>query len=268
MSLIHAIILGAIQGLTEFLPVSSTGHLVIAGRLLKVTDNNLAFAAMIHLGTLLAVIIVFRKKVADLLKVLCFGRVKWHRGKLRFPNENTRLLWMLIAASIPAAVAGFLLEDTIERLFLEPYWVGVFMVVTGVFLFITGMVPRGENRVGWGSSLLVGLAQAAAILPGLSRSGTTISAGIISGVERSAAAEFSFLLSIPVILGAGGIKLLKALEAGFEEGQGTCLAAGVATAALVGWLAIKALLAVVSREKLMYFAYYCWLAGIAVIIFL
>jgi undecaprenyl-diphosphatase len=263
----QAIILGVIQGLTEFLPVSSTGHLVVAGHLLRVADTDLAFEAMIHLGTLLAVLFFFRRRVRDLAAALWRGRVKWHRGRLRFPNDNTRLAWMLIAASIPAAVAGMVFEAAIEQYFLEPFWVGVFMVVTGVLLFLAGIVPQGERRLGWGSAAAVGLAQACAILPGLSRSGATISAGIFAGVERTASAEFSFLLSIPVILGASSLKLLKALDRGFPDGQAACLLAGVAAAALVGLGAIKLLMAVVARGKLAWFAVYCWLAGIALIFY-
>jgi len=268
VNVLQATILGVIQGLTEFLPVSSTGHLVVAGRLLGVADSDLAFEAMIHLGTLTAVLVFFRRRLRDLAQALWRGRVKVHRGRLRFPNENTRLAWMLIAASIPAAVVGLVFEEAIERYFLEPFWIGIFMVLTGVLLFLAGIVPQGDQRMGWGGASAVGLAQAGAILPGLSRSGATIALGIFMGVERTAAAEFSFLLSIPVILGASGIKLLKALDGGFAAGQAAGLAAGVVAAALVGWGAIKLLLAAVARGRLYWFAVYCWLAGIAVIFYL
>ena len=267
MNPIHAIILGAVQGLTEFLPVSSSGHLVLAGRLLGAPAADLAFDAMLHLGTLFAVLFFFRRRVSALLVAVFRGRVRWRGGRLRFPNENTRLAWLLVAASLPAAAAGLLFESEIERFFREPFWVGVFMVLTGVLLFLASIVPQGEAGVGGRSAAAIGVAQACAILPGLSRSGATISAGIFTGVERTAAAEFSFLLSLPVIIGASGIKLLGALSGGFSAHEAAALTAGVLTAALVGFGAIKLLLVAVARDRLIWFAAYCWVAGVAMIFY-
>ncbi len=265
MNLYQSILLGIIQGLTEFFPVSSSGHLVLAERLLGVPVENLRFEIVLHLGTLLAVLVAFRGQVGKVLKGLFAGRVRWKRGKFLFPNEETRLSWLLVLATIPAALVGLFFEEAIEKNFLDPLWVGVFLLVTGTVLFGTSFVKRPSGRPNWWRSLVIGIAQAAAVLPGVSRSGLTISAGIYSGVEREKAAEFSFLLSIPLILGAGLVKIKGMVETELPAGEVVLYLAGAAAAALSGYLAIRVVLSLLKKRRFAYFAYYCWLVGLLVI---
>lgn len=265
MSLWQSILLGVIQGLTEFLPVSSSGHLVLAERLLGLPLENLRFEVVLHLGTLAAVLVAFHGQVGKVLKSLFASRVRWKKGSLRFPNEDTRLVWLLALATVPAAVAGIFFETAIEKAFLDPLWVGVFLLVTGAVLFGTGFVGFPSGRPNRWRSIVIGLAQAGALLPGVSRSGITISAGIYSGVEREKAAEFSFLLSIPLILGAGLVKVKEMVETAVPAEEAALYLIGAAAAALSGYLAIRVVLAMVKKSRFAYFSYYCWLAGLIVI---
>ncbi len=263
MTLLHAIILGIVQGLTEFLPVSSSGHLALLERLFGLSGDNLRFEVFVHLGTLVAVVAVFRKKILKLARAVFTARVYSERGRLRFTDDNLRLALLLILATIPAAVVGLLFEDAIERAFQSPVAVSAFLLITGAVLFGTRFARAGEEKMNWWRALLVGCAQAVAILPGISRSGSTICAGIYCGAKQEDAAEFSFLLSIPVILGAGLLKFKDALREGIPAGELLNLAAGGLAAAAVGYVSIKLLLGIVRRRKLEYFAYYCWAVGLA-----
>lgn len=266
MTVIEAIVLGVVQGLTEFLPVSSSGHLVLVERLLDLPADNIRFAIMVHLGTLLAVIAALRVQVRRLLVLGLRGRVRRERGRWRFTCPETRLLSLLALATLPAALAGFLLQDVIAEVFFRPLLVGCCLAVTGLVLFGLRFVRLGEGEPTFRRALLVGLAQAAAIIPGISRSGATISAGIYSGLQRTGAAEFSFLLSIPVILGAGLVELGGIATGGVALSEAVTLAAGTLAAAVSGYGAIRFLLKIIGDGKLHYFAYYCWLAAAVVII--
>lgn len=263
MTLLHAIILGIVQGLTEFLPVSSSGHLALLERLFGLSGGNLRFEVFVHLGTLVAVVVAFRARIAKLLRAVFRARVYGERGRLRFSDEHLRLALLLLLATVPAAVIGLLFDDAVERAFQSPVAVSAFLLVTGAVLFATRFVRAGGERMNWWRALVVGCAQAVAILPGVSRSGSTIGAGIYCGVRQEDAAEFSFLLSIPVILGAGLLKFRDALREGIPPAELLTLAAGGLLAAVSGYLSIKLLLGVVRRRRLEYFAYYCWAAGLA-----
>ncbi|MCU0606923.1 MAG: undecaprenyl-diphosphate phosphatase [Candidatus Edwardsbacteria bacterium] len=263
MTLLHAIILGIVQGLTEFLPVSSSGHLALIENLFGLSGGNLRFEVFVHLGTLAAVVVVFRKRISKLVRAVFKARVYSDRGRLRFTDDNLRLALLLVLATIPAAVIGLLFDDAIERAFQSPVAVSALLLATGAILFGTRFVRAGEKKMNWWRALLVGCAQAVAILPGISRSGSTICAGIYAGTKQEDAAEFSFLLSVPVILGAGLLKFKDALHQGIPAGELLNLAAGGLAAAAVGYVSIKLLLGIVRRRKLEYFAYYCWAAGLA-----
>ncbi|MFH1038502.1 MAG: undecaprenyl-diphosphate phosphatase [PVC group bacterium] len=266
MNVIEAIILGVVQGLSEFLPVSSSGHLVLAEKLLGLPEENVRFAIMVHLGTLLAVIIAYRGQVRRLLGGLFRGRVRYRHGRWRFSNPDTRLVCLLALATIPAAVAGAAVGGWIKALFFHPLAVGICLAVTGLVLFGLRFVRGREGAPTFRRALIIGLAQAAAILPGISRSGLTISAGIYSGLERTRAADFSFLLAIPVILGAGLLEIGGMVTNGVTLSEVVSLLAGSAAAAVSGYLAIRFLLKIIQKGKLHYFAYYCWLAALVVII--
>jgi len=267
MSIIESIILGVVQGLTEFLPVSSSGHLVLTEELLGLSTHNIRFVIVVHLGSLLAVLAVFREEVGRIIRGAYKGRVRYRKGKWRFPDPNTRMAWLLLLATIPAGLVGFFFGDRIESVFFQPFWVGIFLAVTGLILFCVRFVKPDNGSPNWWRALIIGVAQAVAILPGMSRSGATISAGIYSGVERSRAAEFSFLLSIPIILGAGVLEFGKMVETVPPPAEIVTLLLGAAASAISGYLAIRFLLNVIKKGRLYYFAYYCWLVALIVIIF-
>jgi undecaprenyl-diphosphatase len=267
MNIIESIILGIVQGLTEFLPVSSSGHLVLAEELLGLTTHNIRFVVVVHLGSLLAVLAVYRVQVGQIIRGLYKGRIRCRKGKWKFDDPNTRLSWLLVLATIPAGLIGFFFGGMIERVFFQPFWVGIFLVATGLILFCIRFVNPEAGGLNWWRAGIIGLAQAAAILPGMSRSGSTIAAGIYSGVEKSRAAEFSFLLSIPVILGAGILEFRKMMDTAPEAGEIVTLLLAAAASAISGYLAIRFLLNVINKGKLHYFAYYCWLVALIVIIY-
>lgn len=267
MNLWQAVVLGIVQGLTEFLPVSSSGHLVIAERLLGLPPGDLTYEVILHLATLLAVVLFFRRRLWRMFRAVIRARIRIHKGRLRIDDENLKLLLLLLLATIPAAVVGYLFEDLVERAFASVQAAALGLLVTGAVLFGTKFLRLKDLPLNWLRAVLIGLAQAAAILPGVSRSGATIAAGIYSGIRKERAAEFSFLLSIPVILGAGLLKL-KDLP---PLGQGANLLPlwlGGLAALVCGFLAIAWLLQLIKNKRLEYFAYYCWLVGIGVLIWL
>jgi undecaprenyl-diphosphatase len=259
MSVIQALILGVVQGLTEFLPVSSSGHLVLAERILGVPAGDLSFEIVLHLATMAAVCLAYRRKLWKLARAVLRARVQIHKGRLRIPDENLRLFLYLVLATVPAAAVGYLLRDAVERAFASPLAASIGLLATGGILFATRWTRDRNAPMDWRRALTVGMAQAAAILPGVSRSGSTMAAAVYTGVRQEKAAEFSFLLSVPIILGAGIFELKDAALT--RHGDLGPLVVGGLAAGICGFLAIKWLLAVVRRNRLEHFAYYCWLAG-------
>ena len=260
MGIIQAIVLGLLQGATEFIPVSSSGHLVLVPWLLGWDSPGLVFDTVVHWGTLVAVLAYFWRDWLDLIGA-------WLRGLLRWDWRDplARLAWLLILGSIPAAVLGFLFEDFFESLFGKPGWVALFMLVTAVLLTLGELLGKRRREIadlGWPDALVIGLAQASAIAPGISRSGATISTGLFRGLERDAAARFSFLLATPIIFGAGLFKLLDLGSMADPAGQIPALAAGFLAAALSGYVCIWALLRYLRRGSLYPFAIYCACAGV------
>lgn len=254
MQLWQAASLGVVQGLTEFLPVSSSGHLVLAGWLLGMDAESagLTFAIVAHVGTALAVLTVYVADILDLLRRALAG------GPSEGSRQARRYLLALIVASVPAALAGALFKDTVAACFDRPLPVAVALLVTGFILYSADLRAQATGRhtpIRWPQALLVGLAQAFAIFPGISRSGATIATGLHAGVPRLEAARFSFLLSVPVILGAA---LLDLAGSPPEPAQLGSLLVGGLLAFASGLLAIKLVLAVLSRGRLRGFAYYCW----------
>jgi len=265
----RALFLGLLQGATEFLPVSSSGHLVLIPWLLGWPIPSLAFDAMVHWGTLVAVIVYFWR---DWLALL---RGAWAGLRARSLNDPAaRLFLLLIVGTIPAALAGALLEDFFEGMFARPDAAAGFLLLTAALLTLAELgwarrssapnpgALRALPALSWADALVVGLAQAVAILPGVSRSGATIAAGLGRGLEREAAARFSFLLSAPIILGAGAMQLWQLARAGTLAEEAPLLAAGFLTALVSGFAAIHFLLNYVRRRPLYPFALYCILLGI------
>lgn len=252
------VILSVAQGLTEFLPVSSSGHLALLQVLWRVPLPGLLFDALVHLGTLLSVLLVFRRRWWLLLRSPLTG------------DENLRLLWLVGIGTLPTILSGLLLNRWIERAFASILLVGIDFLITGALLLLAERLQRGGRALGeitiW-DALLIGTMQGIAILPGISRSGFTIGMGLILGLERRLAAEFSFLLAAPAILGATVWKGLEALrDPAAHSGLLGLYVLGTALAAAVGVLAIRYLLWVLRRGKLDGFAYYCWAAGIIAIV--
>lgn len=262
MSALQALALGVLQGLTEFLPVSSSGHLVILQEILGTNPPGVVYEIVVHLGTLLAVAIVFRADIARIIRGMLGGRAQGAYG---------RLGWLVLAGTVVTGIIGVGLKPAFERLFSSLTVVGSALLVTGLILWGTGLVRAGRRDIGGlrlTDALGVGLVQALAITPGISRSGATIAGGIYLGIDRDTAARFSFLLSIPAILGAAALDLADLGEA-LAGGGGLSplvLGTGFTAAFLSGLVALVSLLHLVRRGKLAVFAYYTWAVGLAVLI--
>jgi len=240
---------GLIQGLTEFLPVSSSGHLILVAALLGIDEPGLATTTVLHLGTLLAIGAYYWSDVRSLA--------------VEPLAPHNRRLWLVLAiGTIPAAIAGFTLGDPIEIIFEEPWIVAVMLMVTGLVLALGVLLPRGERAlpdVGWGDALVVGFSQAFALIPGISRAGMTITAGMAQGFSRVEAARYAFLLGLPAIGGAGLINLYRLVDSGSFEAS---VLVGVVTSAVSGWFAISFLVRLLKARTMAPFAIYCVVGGL------
>lgn len=263
MTIIHAFLLGIIQGLTEFIPVSSTAHLLIAQTLLGIPADNamFAFLVLVQLGTTLALIVYFWKDLISLIQAF-FARP--------FSTPGNRLAWYIIIATIPALIAGVLLKNAVQSLFRTPLLeAGIRLLAAALLLFIAerlGRRTRNLDSMNWLDALIVGIFQIFAIFPGVSRSGTTISAGMLREFDRPSAARFAFLLSVPVSLAAGAYELLDVLRLPHFGTLLPVVATGFVLAAIVGWFAIRWLLNYLNRHSLYVFAAYCAVVGVIVLI--
>ena len=271
MDNITIIFLGVVQGLTEFIPISSSGHLVLFQDLFGLKGPQLIFDIFLHMGTLLAVCIFLRSDLMGIIRDTWRFSVEIFEGRERLTSINRRpnvmmALWV-ITATIPTALIGLLFRSPLEALFGNVHRVGLMMICTGFILSVTIFISAtysGRRDVGLLTSLAVGIAQGLAIIPGISRSGTTIVCGMACGLEREVSARFSFLLSIPAIIGA------MLLQLNFEDLRGSDifpLLLGLVTSAISGFFALKILMGVVRRGRLFCFAPYCWLLGLLIIIF-
>lgn len=252
MRILETILLAVIQGLTEWLPISSSGHLVILQQLLKI-QASVAFDVMLHLGTLLAVVVFLKEEIFKILKSIL---------SLKFSTPEARLALYIISGSIPVAIIGLLFKSFFESLFSSLLAVGVALMINGMILYSTKFFkPKKDLKLL--DSLLIGMAQVISIVPGISRSGSTISAALMRKIDRKTAYKFSFLLSIPAIIGAS---LLEFKEINFSQEPIGLIVIGVAVSALVGYFALKTVAKIVLSGNFHRFAYYCWLLGIAVLI--
>ena len=256
MELIKAMVLGVVQGLTEFLPISSSGHLVIGSELMNFQEQGVVFDVFVHLGTLLAVVVVFRKELLGMVK----APFAFLQGDKSESVSHFLLLDVyIIVATLPAVAVGLFLKDSVENLFGNILIVYFMLMVTGIIMIIAGYLPQKDKPVTRGRSLLVGCAQACAILPGLSRSGSTIFAGMVLGIDREKIARFSFIMSIPAILGAAVLQFGDLMTNLSESGTLINIGAGAIMAAVSGYFAIKLLLDIIRRNRLQWFGYYCLL---------
>jgi undecaprenyl-diphosphatase len=259
VTLLQSILLGIIQGLTEFLPISSSAHLVITPYILGwqiPVQEAFIFDVLVQLGTLLAVIIFFWKDLTSIVIGVINGLIH----KQPFSEPSSRLGWMLVLATIPAILAGLLFKDPVERAFGNPVATGLLLFGTAALLVIAELVGkriRQIETISWMDTLIIGLFQAISLLPGISRSGSTISGGMIRNLERPAAARFSFLMSVPVMLGAGTLATIDLIQLPSFSVQLPTLIAGFITSAIVGYFTIRWLLAYLVTRRLYPFAIYC-----------
>ncbi len=264
MSWLEALILGLVQGLTEFLPVSSSGHLAIGRELLGVeAAEDLVFEVTVHAATVLSTIIVFRKEIWKLLQ-----------GLFKFKmNDETDYILKICVSMIPVFVVGMFFKDSVEGLFGSLMVVGIALLVTALLLFFSDFASNkfeaknsARNGIGWWQAFVVGIGQALAVIPGLSRSGTTISTGLLCGVKRDVMAQFSFLMVLIPILGEAFLDVVGGDMAASTIGAGPLLV-GFLAAFVSGLFACKVMIALVRKARLSWFALYCAIVGILVLIF-
>jgi len=278
MTLIQAILLGIVQGLTEFLPVSSSGHLALMKNLLRVnTDTGILFDVLLHVATLISVCIVMYK---DVIKIAVefvgivtdsfaniatfFKNLTNNRKKMSYrpivTSSYRKFALLVIISTIPTGLLGILLDDIIETVETELLVPGICLIVTGVILLISDFISDGNKKpkdATYGDSLMVGIAQGVATLPGLSRSGVTITACLLCGFDRKFAVKYSFIMSIPAILGALVLKIAKLSDEAVTGGEVGMYFVGMIFAAIVGFIALKLTIAIVQKKSFKFFAFYC-----------
>lgn len=258
MSILEAIILGIIQGLTEFLPVSSSGHLEIAKAIFgdtSVPQESLTFTVVLHFATALSTIVIFRKEIYQIIKGLL--QFKW--------NEETEFSLKIIASMIPAVIVGLLFEEQLEAFFGgKLLLVGAMLLVTAVLLLLADKAKNTNKDVSFKNAVIIGISQAVAMLPGISRSGATISTSVLLGIDRSKSARFSFLMVVPLIFGKVAKDILGG-EINFESSQTLPMIAGFTAAFLAGLLACTWMISLVRKSKLSYFSIYCAVVGLIAI---
>ena len=253
MTIIQAVISGIVQGITEFFPMSSSGHLVILHSVFGIKQSMLTFDIFLHFGTILSVLIFFRKDIVNMLQ------------------KDKALLKFIIVGSVPTFIIGLLFKDVVENYFSMPRFVGFFLVITGIFLLLASLsaiywkIVRRNRPLGYSNSIIIGFAQGISILPGISRSGLTIGAALIAGLGESDAVRFSFLLSIPAVLGANILKARQICGNLVSTDTVAFIAGGIA-AMITGFFAIKVLLVMLNKNLFFLFGIYCTLMGAAVMI--
>lgn len=267
MSFIEAVFLGIVQGLTEFLPISSSGHLVLAQAILGIKEDGIAFEIFVHFGTLLSVITVYRHDLFTIMRdFLTFLNLKLKNKKSQenpsHELSGLRLLIFIIVGTLPTAILGFLFRGTFESAFSNAGFVSGALIFTGVILSATRYAHEKKMSLNYSKSLLIGLAQVVAFFPGVSRSGTTIGAGLMLGIRPDEAAKYSFLMAIPLILGVTLIKSFEIIVSPPPLERIVFFAAGCVSAYLSGLWAIRWLIAAVQKGRFDRFAYYCFGIGI------
>ena len=271
MTYIQAAILGIVQGLAEFLPISSSGHLALLQYFFGVeADSVLLFTVMMHVGTLVSVFIIYRKDIwalilelIDTIKDICTGK-----GPRINSSPMRRMGFMIIVATIPTALIGLLFEDFFESLYASIVSIAIGLIFTGIILFVAermGKSDKGPMEMKWRNAIFIGIMQGIAICPGVSRSGSTLFGSLISGLKREFAVEFVFLISIPSILGSVVLEMPDALAEGMDASIAGPLIVGVILSALSGIFAIKAMIKVVSNKRLIGFTIYVWIVAACVL---
>ena len=286
MNILETIFLGIVQGVAEFLPVSSSGHLAIFKNIFGLSEVGLTYDVLLHLGTLLAVFVVFWKDIKKLIingvmiiaecfinLVYFFNNIFSKNNKKTYKkilsSDYRRFVVLIIVSTIPTGIIGYLMADIVESVSAGLLIPGIGLLITGVLLLISDMLPDGFKKADnatWGNAIVIGVVQGIATLPGISRSGSTITAALFCKFDRKFAVKYSFIMSIPAILGAS---LLELKDMGSEKLSGSqwgLYILGMAVAAVVGYVCIKTMLVIVRKKKFKYFAFYCFLAGTFAII--
>ena len=254
VTLIEALFLAVVQGLTEWMPVSSSGHLVITQTVLGL-NPPLIFDVMLHVGTLIVVLTVFRKDIVDIIKAVI---------KRDFETEEGKLALFIVVGSVPIAIIGFVFYDFFKSLFSNLLAVGVAIIITGSVIFFSEK-RMGNRKMGILDSLLIGLAQAVTIIPGISRSGITVATGLLRKIDKTKAFRYSFLLSVPAVIGATVMESRDLVLGNMDMAP---VFLGATISMIVGYVSLKILKKIVMNKKFHLFAYYCWTVGIAIILFI
>lgn len=268
MTLLQALILGIVQGLTEFLPISSSGHLVLVPAVLGweiPKDQSFVFDVLVQVGTLVAVFAYFWSDLATVFTAMVDGI----RRKMPFTSEDARLGWWIVIATLPAGFIGLLIKDQVEAAFASARITAGFLLLTAVLLVLAERLGRGEmspEKMKWTDAVIIGFFQVLAIFPGVSRSGSTITGGMLRGLSRSQSARFSFLMAVPIMLAAGLLSIFDLLEVNNLEGFLPSLVTGFITSAITGYLAIRWLVGYLKKGSLYGFAVYVTVVSFAVLI--
>ena len=261
MNIFHSIILGLVQGAGEFLPISSSAHLILVPWLFHFPDPGLSFDVALHFGTLVAVVLYFFWDWVDIFKLAFKNQAQ--SSKIKAQNYGNNILYFLVIATIPGVLAGYFFENQAETIFRSPILIAFTLSIVGLILYLVDKYHKHQkslNQVTWRDSLIIGLSQAVAIIPGVSRSGATITTGLAMGLSRRSAARFSFLLSTPIIFGAAMVKMPHLLKSGLD----IYLMIGMLSAAVSGYLAIKYLLKFI--EKTSYAIFFWYRLALAILI--
>lgn len=274
MDLIEAFILGVLQGITEFLPISSSGHLALGKILLgSEVESGITYEVVVHFGTLVSIMYYYRTELGRLFSSGLRFLLNPAKEK---ESKDVYFLGMILISMIPAFIVGFTLKDQVEAIFSNPLLVSLMLLITGVLLFSTKFVPdrtqgnddfhaaanAGEAPIGIAKSFAIGLAQACAMIPGISRSGSTITTALWLGIDRETAANFSFIMVIPVIGGAMLLQVLDLLEVGIQGAALQVLVVGFLSSAISGYFALKYLIIILKKSGFYLFSFYCWAVGL------
>lgn len=271
MNIFQAIILGIIQGLAEFLPVSSSGHLAIIQNLLNVkTDTGMLFDVLLHVGTLTSIFIVFWKDIVKLI-IEFFGIIGDFFKRFKDPDlivlssGYRRFVLLIIVSSIPTAIIGYMARDFVDYASSTLLIPGIGLIITSILLFVCDRIGdgrKGIKKISYLNAFEIGMAQGVATLPGISRSGATIAVSLMLGVKKETAVKYSFIMSIPAVLGATLLELKDVSDAAIEVGTVISYFVGMVVAAVVGYFAIRVMIGVVRRKRYLYFSIYCLVIGL------
>lgn len=273
MGYIEAIVLGLVQGLSEFLPISSSGHLALLENLFEIREESvLFFAVLLHIGTLVSIFIVYHEDIYALIKELGLLFKDIFSGKgLRIEERPIRKLGiMIIVSSIPTAIMGLLFSNFIDKVFGSLIIISICWIITGFILFFSEKLKSNSKEIEgmkYRNAIFIGICQGLAIMPGISRSGSTIVGSLVTGLKREFAVEFAFLISIPAILGSAILEFPKAIKAGIDPSTIGPMIVGFLVAAISGYFAITTMIRIVSKHKMIYFSYYVWVIGVGTFIY-